>query len=472
MTVIVLIIWISWQNNGNVYRVSEIKSALGDITVELNNVRSAWEWAVEYHKADAIETALQSLWFYYGVSTRSHEGKQVFEKAVLAFNDNTALHGKLMARWAELFWLTCFSLNEAKKAYALMEQSLKLLRQNDEREHIAFALYRLALFSIDSGINVANNVLELLEESFMIYTGLDNRFYIGEVLLNWSGTLFNQYLEQGQEEVLLQAQEYCQKARIIYKQIDSLFGMANVYRQSGHMAIMQGNYQQGFQETQMALEIYRDSGIPWGIGSTANSGAYAAFKLGHYDDARRAILENLLNHLANPLRLAFGVGAIEVRLRSLDLFAAILIDEGDEERGYQLAGTVEQQSSNFHTLLSKFNYQFINLSNKDLSPQQAAAVARGRDRNLEIVVREVVDYLSKSLSEAETTDQTPDDLLTQREIEIIQFIADGFNSREVAEQIHLSVSTVRWYLRQIYSKLDVHSRAELIAHARELKILA
>src|SRR5690606_39253133 len=64
-----------------------------------------------------------------------------------------------------------------------------------------------------------------------------------------------------------------------------------------------------------------------------------------------------------------------------------------------------------------------------------------------------------------------DHRLTEREREILRLIADGLNSREVAEQLVLSVGTVRWYLKQIYSKLDAHSRSEAIAHARELGLL-
>ena len=50
-------------------------------------------------------------------------------------------------------------------------------------------------------------------------------------------------------------------------------------------------------------------------------------------------------------------------------------------------------------------------------------------------------------------------------------MTDGLNSREVAERLVLSVETVRWYLKQIYSKLNVHGRSEAIARAKELKLL-
>jgi predicted ATPase len=42
------------------------------------------------------------------------------------------------------------------------------------------------------------------------------------------------------------------------------------------------------------------------------------------------------------------------------------------------------------------------------------------------------------------------------------------SNREIAEDLTVSVETVRWYSKQIYSKLDVHSRKEAIHKAREL----
>lgn len=62
--------------------------------------------------------------------------------------------------------------------------------------------------------------------------------------------------------------------------------------------------------------------------------------------------------------------------------------------------------------------------------------------------------------------------LTQRELEILRLIADGLSSREVAQRLFLSVETIRWYLKQIYEKLDAHSRVQAISRARSLKLLA
>lgn len=48
--------------------------------------------------------------------------------------------------------------------------------------------------------------------------------------------------------------------------------------------------------------------------------------------------------------------------------------------------------------------------------------------------------------------------LTDRELEIMQEVAAGLNDREIGEQLHLATATVKFHLKQVYLKLNVHSR--------------
>ena len=63
------------------------------------------------------------------------------------------------------------------------------------------------------------------------------------------------------------------------------------------------------------------------------------------------------------------------------------------------------------------------------------------------------------------------DDLKDREIEVLQLIAEGLSNKEIADQLFIAVSTVRWHNRHIYSKLGVHSRTHAVALARELGLL-
>jgi LuxR family maltose regulon positive regulatory protein len=68
-------------------------------------------------------------------------------------------------------------------------------------------------------------------------------------------------------------------------------------------------------------------------------------------------------------------------------------------------------------------------------------------------------------------DYMPVESLGHREIEVLKFIEKGRSNKEIAEEMIVAVSTVKWYLRNIYSKLNVHRRTQAVAKARELNIL-
>jgi LuxR family maltose regulon positive regulatory protein len=62
--------------------------------------------------------------------------------------------------------------------------------------------------------------------------------------------------------------------------------------------------------------------------------------------------------------------------------------------------------------------------------------------------------------------------LSEREIEILQLIADGLTNQEIATRLYLSQNTVKAHNRNIFGKLDVNSRMQAVRRARGLGIFA
>ncbi len=57
--------------------------------------------------------------------------------------------------------------------------------------------------------------------------------------------------------------------------------------------------------------------------------------------------------------------------------------------------------------------------------------------------------------------------LTEREKDVLELLARGWDNQQIAADLGLSVQTVRNYVSRIYEKLDLHSRAEAVVWARE-----
>jgi LuxR family maltose regulon positive regulatory protein len=61
--------------------------------------------------------------------------------------------------------------------------------------------------------------------------------------------------------------------------------------------------------------------------------------------------------------------------------------------------------------------------------------------------------------------------LSVRELDVIKLLAQGLSDKKIAESLVIARETVHKHLKNIYGKLDVHSRTEAIVRARELGLL-
>jgi LuxR family maltose regulon positive regulatory protein len=98
----------------------------------------------------------------------------------------------------------------------------------------------------------------------------------------------------------------------------------------------------------------------------------------------------------------------------------------------------------------------------------------------EIILDKKIDiprvYIKKLLSAFRLhrlveTDNGLVERLSERELEVLRMITGGLSNKQIMEELFLSLSTVKTHIRNIYSKLNVHSRMEVTVKARELNLL-
>jgi two-component system, NarL family, response regulator DegU len=94
----------------------------------------------------------------------------------------------------------------------------------------------------------------------------------------------------------------------------------------------------------------------------------------------------------------------------------------------------------------------------------AVKLAANGDRILSPRLAEVM------LAEATTTDE-PDSILSNREEELLQLIADGLATSEVAERMFISQKTVKNHLASIYDKLQARDRTQAVLTAVKMGIV-
>jgi DNA-binding NarL/FixJ family response regulator len=73
------------------------------------------------------------------------------------------------------------------------------------------------------------------------------------------------------------------------------------------------------------------------------------------------------------------------------------------------------------------------------------------------IARKVVQFFQTNVPADEAGE------LSAREREVLEFLANGFLVKEIADQLGLGFGTVRTYIRRIYEKMHVHSRSQAVA---------
>jgi LuxR family maltose regulon positive regulatory protein len=61
--------------------------------------------------------------------------------------------------------------------------------------------------------------------------------------------------------------------------------------------------------------------------------------------------------------------------------------------------------------------------------------------------------------------------LSERELEVLQLVAQGLSNQEIGQKLFLALNTVKGHNLRIFGKLQAKSRTEAVARARELGLL-
>lgn len=61
--------------------------------------------------------------------------------------------------------------------------------------------------------------------------------------------------------------------------------------------------------------------------------------------------------------------------------------------------------------------------------------------------------------------------ISDRELEVLELVAKGYSNKEIANNLFVSVNTVKTHLQKVYEKLEVNRRTQAVEKAKGLKII-
>jgi ATP/maltotriose-dependent transcriptional regulator MalT len=480
---------------------------ISEIKAELGNIRAAWDWAVELTKVEEIQKSTQPLSWFYQFQSRYLEGANAFERASqnlmhIDVTEQTDL--ALVALLAERGWLY-IRLGRIEEAEAVLakcqtiyrrldippvpgegtdpllplgiialirgdyataaqigEEARRLSEAHNHKGNLPFAFYVLARASIAQGDY--ESAQQYAQQACAAAEEVGDRWFMAYCLSELgtiAGALGN-YAE---------AKQHYQASYAIREAFDDPEGTAVSLNHLAKIAVTQENYQEARQLYQRSLEIYQRINDKGGLATSLNGLGTTARAMGEYQAAR--------DHFQQSLQIATEIQYVTLSLSILIGIGELLLRIGQQERAIELLALVSHHPAS--DLETRDRAQgCLERHQSELTPEVfAAAAQRGEHLDLETVTTALQAELSDtdvtqavSTHHAQQPDQPLVEPLTPRELEVLGLIANGLTNQQIADELVISVGTVKFYTAQIYGKLGVHSRTQATARARELELLA
>lgn len=120
--------------------------------------------------------------------------------------------------------------------------------------------------------------------------------------------------------------------------------------------------------------------------------------------------------------------------------------------------TFEDEENIFNALRAGANGYLLKKDSPEKILEAIEAVYNGESPMNGMIASKVLDYFQQQ--KQKELDQST---LTEREKEILQQLMKGFSYKEIAAAVFISTETLNTHIKNIYRKLNVHSRGELSA---------
>jgi predicted ATPase/DNA-binding CsgD family transcriptional regulator len=468
-----------------------------------DNLRVALEWALEdaadgpsEERRDIALRLSAALWAFWSMRGNYSEARTELSRAlarsegasvplrarVLQAGATVALHQGDYARVEELAGLClalyreleetrgisdCLGLlgtvawrrGKMAEATALSEERVELMRQVGQPGDVADALCSLADLVGRRGEHAREETL--YQEALVLYRKAGNELGVASTLIQSALLLW--WLSRTDAAIIQTVRQRLQEAQEIVSRLGSRRWKQVSLSLAALVALSEGETAEAESLAQESLAIAQESENRWSI-------AWGLHIKGRIE-AQRKNGSAARNCYEQSLALTLELGDKFIIPVNLEGLAGVLVAQGELTRAVQLWGTAQALREAMGTSVppvDRASYeQGVAAAKAQLGERAfAAAWAIGRAMTPEQAAR--LQQVSP-LEPGPATQQAPllPTDLTTREREVLRLLARGLSNAQIAEELVVSLLTVKAHLRSIYSKLGVTSRVAATRYALE-----
>jgi DNA-binding NarL/FixJ family response regulator len=474
--------------------------AIAELDGNLENIRAAWRWAVNHGNVEAIQRSAHALHMFYQFRSRYLEGTEAFAKALerlelLEPTDQQQYALAIVLVDIGWFYLRLGQIEDARSALERSQAIFEVLKVPPPALAAADPLAALSIVTV-----VLGDYTKAVQIGEQAYEACQARGDRGN-LISCSLALASAYMAQGNYQIARHAAErgcgfaqelghvwlnaYClnllgsatqalgdydearqhyQTSFMLREQLNDPEGMAVALNHMGKLAWAQRNYAEAKFHYEHSLALYENIGDKGGLAGALLGLGLTDCKLEDDQSARKhfyAALQTALDAGLMPLAMTVIISIVEVFPESWSqelAFDLLVLTLDDPSADYETRDKAQKLLTGFQVISGR-------------SPEISGSVDFNKATSsllmeLRKPVEKSVPFLASPLNNWQLVDP-----LTERELEILHFIADGFSNHDIASKLFISIGTVKWYCSQIYNKLGVKSRTQAILSAKRLNLL-
>lgn len=435
--------------------VATIK-ALKEIEIEIDNIRVSWDWAIPRIEVylSHVDSAAEAIASFYDIRCWNQEADALLSRLAIVLDTEEINKEKPLLIASVLTSLSTFVLNgghfdEAKR---LLKRSLETSRQKEALKEIGNCLLRLAEVNY-----IANTLAEgqpFVEEGLAVFTKIGNDSGRAQ-MLGYLGWWYHSYRDHTRARQLLE------ESVALYQKIEGTAVNGMIYYMLASVLVDVEEYVQAQHFAQESLRLGELVNWHQGITLALSPLAESLYRNGY------TVLS--LEYARRALRLSLELRRMHLIANTMIACSHILALQEQHEQALEVFSLTRHHPATLGDGLVSIDRGLRELETSLSTNQYTKILDRSQNGDLESTARDLLrdwDHRMKPPDHQPVTD-----VLTRRELDVLRLVAGGLTNPQIADELVFTVGTVKWYLHQIYTKLEVGNRTQAVTRAREMNLL-